>query len=342
MNTIKYLRNLVWIVSLMVLTNPMFATNAPITTIANLTVCSGTSAITVPVTVTGFSNISSVSLEIDYDSSVMSFNASATTINAILPGAQFSNVPIGSGPLYKITIAWYNPYTSASLADGSILATLGFTYINGATALSFYTPLCEYAIPGGPPTYWPVALTAQPPSDYFINGLVSPPSAGTVAGGSTIYFGAGTGTLSLSGYSGSVLKWQKQYNDEAYTDIPNTAATYTETPTYTGTWNYRAVVQTPCGPVNSIPTTMTVLTPVGTPKTWQQTSDTDWKTPTNWDPPGTPMASDNLIIPVTTNIPEVIHSIGSCNDLNILNGASLKVKPSNNLKVSGNLTIEGP
>jgi hypothetical protein len=54
------------------------------------------------------------------------------------------------------------------------------------------------------------------------------------------------------------------------------------------------------------------------------------------------MASDNLIIPATTNKPEVTNTfVGFCNNLNILDGAKLTVNPANNLKVAGTLTI-GP
>jgi hypothetical protein len=343
MNTIKYLRNLVWIVALMILPYSITAANAPITTIATITACPG-SAITVPVTVVDFTAISSFTLRIDFNSTVMQFNASATSFNAVFG----SNIPVFAcafNPLTglsAISITW-NDLSPKTLLNGSTLVFLGFNYFSGPVSLTFNdidSPGCEYA--SGMP---PLPLTDLPTSAFYHNGQVSSTAlAGSVAGGSTIYYGSGTGTLTLSGYSGSVLKWQKQYNEGAYTDIVNTAATHLETPVYTGIWKYWAVVQTLDGPVNSAYTTVTVLTPVGTSKTWTGATSSDWKTPTNWSPPGTPVAADNVIILSGTPPywPYVLSTIVNCNNLYISNGAYLTINPANNLKVSGTLTIEGP
>jgi hypothetical protein len=59
----------------------------------------------------------------------------------------------------------------------------------------------------------------------------------------TIIIGQSTGTLVLSGYTGTILKWQKHLVADLWTDIDNTTHTYSETPTATGTWEYRAEVQ---------------------------------------------------------------------------------------------------
>jgi hypothetical protein len=47
----------------------------------------------------------------------------------------------------------------------------------------------------------------------------------------------------LSGNSGSVIRWEKRVNSGAWTNITNTALTYSETPASAGTWEYRALVQ---------------------------------------------------------------------------------------------------
>jgi hypothetical protein len=65
---------------------------------------------------------------------------------------------------------------------------------------------------------------------------------GTVTGESSILFGMET-TLTLTGNTGSVLKWQKRLNGGAWQDITETGSSYTEIPDTTGTWDYRAEVQ---------------------------------------------------------------------------------------------------
>lgn len=82
---------------------------------------------------------------------------------------------------------------------------------------------------------------------------------GSVSGGTTICEGTSTATLSLSGNTGDITKWQKQLNAGAWTDISNTAATYSETPSEDGVWSYRAVVQNGvCSEENSGATAVTV------------------------------------------------------------------------------------
>ncbi|MEI7895728.1 MAG: hypothetical protein WCJ26_01735 [bacterium] len=249
----------------------------------------------------------------------------------------------GGGTLRKVTLTWYSTSATTLPSDSSIY-TPGFTYLGGTTVVSFNNVAnlggdCEYA------NQTLLPLNDMPTATYYHNGQVSSAAlAGSVAGGSTIYYGSSTGTLTVSGYSGSVVKWQKQYNGEGYTDIAVTTPTYSETPAYTGTWDYRAVVQnSPCAAQNSTPTTVTVLTPVGTSKTWTGTTSTDWKTPTNWSPPGTPITSDNVIIPTVTTpavYPVIISPIVGCNDLHILTGATLTIPTLKNLNIAGTLTIE--
>ncbi|HEX2975569.1 MAG TPA: hypothetical protein VHO68_06500 [Bacteroidales bacterium] len=61
---------------------------------------------------------------------------------------------------------------------------------------------------------------------------VDPPSEGgsiSVAAAS-IEYGSSAGTMTLTGYTGSIIKWQKQPDSGEWQDIANTSATYSETP----------------------------------------------------------------------------------------------------------------
>jgi hypothetical protein len=88
---------------------------------------------------------------------------------------------------------------------------------------------------------------------------VYPPTiAGAVTGGEILFFGMET-TLTLEGNVGSVLKWQKRWNGGAWQDIANITNVYSEVPDTTGTWDYRAEVQSgPCSALFSDFTTVTV------------------------------------------------------------------------------------
>lgn len=76
---------------------------------------------------------------------------------------------------------------------------------------------------------------------------------------------------------------------------------------------------------------------LGAPSTWEGTASSDWATASNWDPAEVPTASFNVTIPTTpvgSFFPEIYAGTSAvCGDLTIETGA--------NLKLSGNLTIEG-
>lgn len=89
---------------------------------------------------------------------------------------------------------------------------------------------------------------------------VSPATVGgTVNGGTTITSGSTSGLLTLSGHTGAVIKWQSSVSPfSTWTDIANTATTYTSGP-LTVTTQFRAVVQSGiCTAVNAEATTVTV------------------------------------------------------------------------------------
>ena len=96
---------------------------------------------------------------------------------------------------------------------------------------------------------------------------VNPASVGgTVSGGSTpICQGSSTGTLTLSGYTGTIVNWEKQLNGGGWNWAGGSATTFSEIPYAAGTWEYRAVVQSgSCtSAYSSIQTIVVSPTPVG-------------------------------------------------------------------------------
>ncbi len=90
--------------------------------------------------------------------------------------------------------------------------------------------------------------------------IVSPLSVGgSIAGSTSICLGSSSGTLTLSGYIGIIIKWQKRLNSGTWTDISNTSATYSETPISAGTWEYIAILQSgTCATASSLAATIVV------------------------------------------------------------------------------------
>ncbi|MCK7538007.1 MAG: hypothetical protein MZV63_47145 [Marinilabiliales bacterium] len=82
--------------------------------------------------------------------------------------------------------------------------------------------------------------------------VVNPVSVGgAVTGGSTpICLGSSTGTMTLSGHTGTIVRWQRRVDAGAWSNIANTNATYSETPPLAGTWEYRAEVQSGACPLS--------------------------------------------------------------------------------------------
>lgn len=89
---------------------------------------------------------------------------------------------------------------------------------------------------------------------------VSPATVGgSVAGNSTVCSGTNSGTLSLSGHTGSVIRWESSTNNwGATTTIANTTTSQAYT-NLTSTTKYRAVIQSGgCSAANSSEATITV------------------------------------------------------------------------------------
>ena len=74
---------------------------------------------------------------------------------------------------------------------------------------------------------------------------VSPLTVGGYVTGekSEILLAESTGTLVLYGHTGGVVRWERQVNGGSWTEIDNTTTTHSETPSTTGIYRFRAVVQ---------------------------------------------------------------------------------------------------
>ncbi len=108
----------------------------------------------------------------------------------------------------------------------------------------------EVLIPGCTPAYSTIASV-----------IVSSPSVGGLLAVSqnNICFGSSTGTIQLSGHTGSVVSWRKKWNSTVWQVINHTGTTYSEVPGQAGSWEYQAEVRNGnCDPQYSSIVTITV------------------------------------------------------------------------------------
>ncbi|HRY31887.1 MAG TPA: hypothetical protein P5531_02855 [Bacteroidales bacterium] len=101
----------------------------------------------------------------------------------------------------------------------------------------------------------------SPQYSSIVTIQVDPESeGGSISGSGSICPGFYTPVMVASAYTGNINKWQKRFNAGAWTDIPNTLASYSEILDQQGNWEYRVEVQQGvCPPAYSSHATITVV-----------------------------------------------------------------------------------
>ncbi|MBW6459349.1 MAG: cohesin domain-containing protein [Bacteroidales bacterium] len=119
----------------------------------------------IPVSVTGFENITGFTLTFEYDPATMTFEN--YTAHAIFNGALVVTDAQSSGGMRKINLSYSGD--AISLPDSSSLAVIQFDFITGETALNWLTDgvSCKYYGPGNVP------LPDTPYPDFYYNGSVT-------------------------------------------------------------------------------------------------------------------------------------------------------------------------
>ena len=125
-------------------------------------------SLTLPVTVNGFTNIGTLTLSLEYDPAIITYQNSFTKNPAFGPSFEVGDNP-STGGKRMIVIQWYGAVVS--LANGSTICTLNFTYPQATCStvpLTWYDdgPSCEYTDILGD------VLIDMPQAAYYINGLV--------------------------------------------------------------------------------------------------------------------------------------------------------------------------
>ncbi|MCX6306915.1 MAG: cohesin domain-containing protein [Bacteroidetes bacterium] len=135
------------------------AQNAPVTKVGSIThAVAGTVA--VPVTVTNFINIGSISL-------TLQFNSSALTYLSITPDPVLASTISVTATPGNLVISWYGP--GITMPDQTHLFDINFTYVSGSSLLTWYDNggSCQYTNGSS------VILNDSPASTYYINGIIT-------------------------------------------------------------------------------------------------------------------------------------------------------------------------
>ena len=171
------------------------AQNAPVTIIANVgSVISG-QTVNVPVTVTNFTNIGSISLSLDYDSSELHFVSA--TINPLLAGNYSTGDNVMTNKIHRLVTGWYG--SGVTLTDGTWIINYAFTYISGTPTLHWFDDgaSCEYTDDIAN------SLNDAPFSTYYINGLVTSEFIPVAFAGNDTLISYGTSTSLHAAYAGA-------------------------------------------------------------------------------------------------------------------------------------------
>jgi hypothetical protein len=168
-----------------------------------------------------------------------------TVINSQSTGTQtqdfggiFNPITVTASGAGTLTYKWYSATTAVN-TGGTLLGSA-----NGGETSS-YIPQTTVA---GTQYYYCVvtgtcgSVTSQVSGAIIVNPVTA---GGTISGAATGFCqGGSTGTMTLSGYTGTILRWERQLGSAGWVSVGNYGvATYSEIPYAGGTWQYRAVVQ---------------------------------------------------------------------------------------------------
>ncbi|KAK6020071.1 hypothetical protein OSTOST_14281, partial [Ostertagia ostertagi] len=162
------------------------------------------------------------------------FGTPTTTLSGTVSGGGVYPLP---GEKVSVTI---NGVTQNATVTGN---TGAFTVtFNTATLPSNATPyIITYAFANATTN---VNFKAATDTGTTILVNKTPVGGGVYSGNTPICLNGSTGNMTLGGgYVGTVLRWEKRLNNAAtWTAINNTTTVYSENPSVSGTWEYRAVV----------------------------------------------------------------------------------------------------
>lgn len=145
----------------------LFGADAPKLKIATINGVASGQPVTVPITVTGFTNIGSFYLYLEYDYSKLQY--SSVTKNPGLTGNyDINDIDLGNGN-HRIILSYSGGIYGINLPDGSSIADIVFNFTSGFAELKWNTARDNYCKFTDPQVN---KLNDTPKSDYYIPGVL--------------------------------------------------------------------------------------------------------------------------------------------------------------------------
>lgn len=263
-----------------------FAQNAPVSSLPVKTGCPG-SVVSIPVTVTGFSNIGSVSLTFKYNPAVLTFVSASNT-------AGFPGLVFGYGIPGKVVISGFST-NAITYGDNAVLCTFTFNYLGGTSALTWYDTgsTCEFT---DFPNY--NTLNDIPYANFYLNGQVGPTL--DVNFTADALFPAINQVVAFSDLTtGDPTSWNWAITPESFNYLNGTnPASQNPQVQFTQNGPYKVALSATKGTC-TITKTIDNFIHCGINGLWTGLISTDWNTPANWHNYIIPDVSTNVIIPAT-------------------------------------------
>lgn len=150
-------------------------------------------AVTLLVTVDQFANVDAISLTLDFDPAVLTFTG-------FTPNPAFSSMTVLNPTSGQLVIGWFNSIPVTTLADGSTVVALNFTF-NGGTSLLLWNDLnaidCEYQ---NALIQYP--YIDQPQGNFYYDGWITDLDATGVTTTNVVCKGTASGTITVNGSTG--------------------------------------------------------------------------------------------------------------------------------------------
>lgn len=163
----------------------------------------------------------------------------------------FSVTVLTAGSGAASTITWYNS------ATGSTVVGTGSEYIPTDTAPGTYTYYAEASCS----EITECATSVRKPASLTISPLNCLSVGGSVTSDANVCAGNNAGTLTLSGHTGTVIRWESSTDNFVNTTLISNTSTTLIYSNLTQTTKYRAVVKDgACPEANSVAATITVTT----------------------------------------------------------------------------------
>ena len=192
------------------------------------------------------------------------------TVQTICSGtapAAFTNTVSPSGENGTLEYVWQSSTTSSSSGFSDIASsnTDAFTPVATITQTTWFKRLARVSCKSS----W----TGAAESNVIQVDVDTPTVAGTVSGGTAICSGATSDVLTLSGHTGSIVRWESSVSPfSSWTTIANTTTTHTSG-ALTETTRFRAVVQSgSCSEANAAYTTVTLSSTTWNGSAWSNSA----------------------------------------------------------------------